>query len=81
MQKEDLLKRMRLVVTLTTMVLVFLVVTLLVQFGFIAYYNGERQRLQEENTKMQAELDKMSKDLAYLKGELADDANISTPTN
>lgn len=73
MQKEDLIKRMRLFVTLTTVAFVLLVVILLVQFGFIAHYNTERKRLQDEKTTIQKEIDDLKKELEYIQGEYAKD--------
>lgn len=61
MQKEDLLKRMRLFVTLTTVAFVVLVVGLLIQFGFIAYYHNQMTELQERN----AQIEKAIEDLQY----------------
>ena len=65
MQKEDLIKRMRLFVTLTTMAFIVLVVGLLVQFGFIAYYHGRMTELREDNARMQQELEDLKKDGPY----------------
>ena len=73
MQKEDLIKRMRLFVTLTTVAFVVLIVTLLIQFGFIAHYNTERKRLEDERAAIQAERENLSAELAYIKGEYAKD--------
>ena len=56
MNKEDLIKRIRLFVIITTVTFVVLVVTLLVQFGFIAHYNMEMKRLQRENEAIQEEI-------------------------
>lgn len=64
MQKEDLLKRMRLFVTITTVAFVVLVVTLLIQFGFIAFYHTEMKRLHDDNLRMQEEIENLKKDLA-----------------
>ena len=69
MQKEDLIKRIRLIAVITTAVFVFLVVTLLIQFGFIAHYHTEIKRLQDQNAEMQRQLDGLEKEEAYTNGE------------
>lgn len=56
MQKEDLIKRIRLFVTITTITFAVMVVTLLVQFGFIAHYNTQLSQLQKNNQAMQEEI-------------------------
>ena len=56
MQKEDLLKRLRLVVTITTVAFAVLIVTLLIQFGFIAHYHTQINKLQDDNVTMQEEI-------------------------
>lgn len=56
MQKEDLLKRLRLVVTITTVAFAVLIVTLLIQFGFIAHYHTQINKLQDDNVAMQEEI-------------------------
>ena len=77
MQKEDLIKRMRLFVTLTTVAFVLLVVILLVQFGFIAHYNSEMKRLQDRNGNLQSELENIQKELDYIRGEYGKDKDPS----
>lgn len=83
MQKEDLIKRLRLFVTLTTVVFVFLVVTLLVQFGFIAYYHTTMKNLQNDNAAMKKELEDLKKDGAYWGdgGEGGKDADMTQSQN
>lgn len=65
MQKEDLLKRMRLVVTITIVVFVVLVVTLLIQFGLIAHYHTEMKQLSDRNEEMQQEIENLKKDYDF----------------
>ena len=65
MQKEDLIKRLRLFVTLTTVAFVFLAVVLLMQFGFIAYYNNQMQSLREENARIEKAIEDLKKEGAY----------------
>ncbi|MCQ2382754.1 MAG: hypothetical protein MJ060_02845 [Clostridia bacterium] len=69
MQKEDLLRRLRLFAIITTTVFVVLVVTLLVQFGFIAHYHTETKRLQERNDALQQEIDGLEKDIEYYQSD------------
>lgn len=79
MQKEDLIKRLRLFVTLTTVVFVVLVVTLLIQFGFIAYYHTQMKNLQNDNASIKKELEDLKKDQDYWgpDGEGGKDAGIT----
>ena len=78
MQKEDLLRRMRLFVTLTTVLFVVLVVGLLVQFGFIAYYHRQMTTLQERNAKIEKELGQLQDEYDYwTKGEGSKDQDIT----
>ena len=77
MQKEDLIKRMRLIAAVATTVFVVLVVALLVQFGFIAHYHAEMKKLQDRNTEMQAEIDGLEQDLEYIKEQYAQDKKIT----
>ena len=69
MQKEDLLKRLRLFAVITTTVFVVLVVTLLVQFGFIAHYHAETKRLEDRNAELQRAIDGLEKDIEYYQSE------------
>ncbi len=69
MQKEDLLKRLRLFAVITTTAFVVLVVTLLIQFGFIAHYHAETKRLQERNAALQQEIDGLEKDIEYYQSD------------
>ncbi len=77
MQKEDLIKRLRLFATITTTLFVVLIVSLLIQFGFIAHYHAEVKRLQDHNTELQQELAGLEADLEYIKGEYEKDKNSS----
>ncbi len=80
MQKEDLIKRLRLFATITTVVFVVLVVSLLVQFGFIAYYHTEMKHLQDRNAELQQELDNLEADEPYYDentGAYKDDSPIT----
>ena len=65
MNKEDLIKRIRLFVIITTVTFVVLVVTLLIQFGFIAHYNMEMKRLQRENEAIQKEIDHLEEEIQF----------------
>lgn len=69
MQKEDLLKRLRLFAVITTTVFVVLVVTLLVQFGFIAHYHAETKRLEDHNAELQRAIDGLEKDIEYYQSD------------
>ena len=78
MQKEDLIKRMRLIAVITTTVFVFFVVALLEQFGYIAYYHTEMKKLQDRNTEMQQQIDNLDQELEYVKnGEYQQDTGIT----
>ncbi len=78
MQKEDLIKRMRLFVTLTTVAFVVLIVTLLIQFGFIAHYHTERNNLQKENAEIREQLSKLESEKQYVEnGEYEKDKGIA----
>lgn len=65
MQKEDLIKRIRLFATIATTAFVFLIVTLLVQFGFIAHYHTEMSELEKRNAEMQQEIDGLKAENEY----------------
>ena len=69
MQKEDLIKRLRLIAAITTTVFVFMVVALLVQFGFIAYYHSEIRELHNHNTELQQSIDDLETELEFINGE------------
>lgn len=75
MQKEDLLKRIRLFATLSTIAFVVLIVTLLIQFGFITYYRSEIKQLQQDNVQMQEEIEDIKKEIEYANGAYKDDNN------
>ena len=77
MQKEDLIKRLRLFATITTVVFVVLVVSLLVQFCFIAYYHTQMKVLQENKVELKKEIDGLKEDLEYYKGEYEKDKNLT----
>lgn len=78
MQKEDLIKRMRLIAVITTTVFVFLVVALLIQFGFITYYHTEMKKLQDRNAEMQQQIDNLDQELEYVRtGEYGKDTEIT----
>ncbi len=77
MQKEDLLKRIRLFATLSTVAFVVLIVALLIQFGFITYYRSEIKQLQQDNVQMQKEIEDIRKDIEYVNGEYKDDSSIN----
>ncbi len=63
MQKEDLIKRLRLFATITTTLFVVLIVTLLIQFGFIAYYRNEINRLHESNEELTKTVEDLEQNL------------------
>ena len=65
MQKEDLIKRIKIFATIATTAFVFLIVTLLVQFGFIAHYHTEMSDLEERNAEMQQEIEKLKNEITY----------------
>ena len=65
MQKEDLVKRLRLFAVLTTTLLVFLVVTLLIQFGFIANNRKKIQDMHNDNAALQQEIDDIEHQANY----------------
>ena len=69
MQKEDLLKRLRIFATVTTVVMVLLVVGLLIQFGLIAYHNTELTRLRRENAAKQEQIAQLEKELEYYQSD------------
>ena len=75
MQKEDLIKRIRLFATITTIAFVVLIVTLLVQFGFIAHYHTQMNDLERRNTEMQQEIEDLQKEIAYYENEANQDQN------
>lgn len=66
MQQEDLLKRIRLFATITTVAFVVLVVTLLIQFGFIAYYHTQLTELSKDNVAMQQEIEDLKAEIEYI---------------
>jgi len=63
MQKEDLIKRIRLVATIATVAFVVLVVTLLIQFGFIAHYHTQLNELENNNSEMQQEIKELQDEI------------------
>lgn len=65
MQKEDLIKRLRLFAAITTTLFVVLIVTLLVQFGFIAYYHNQVKHLQDRNDELSQEIKDIKDELEY----------------
>ena len=67
MQKEDLIKRIRLVATIATVAFVVLIVTLLIQFGFIAHYHTQLNELEERNAEMQEEIEAVKKEIEFFK--------------
>ena len=69
MQKEDLIKRIRLVATITTIAFVVVVVTLLIQFGFIAHYHTKMNDLEKRNAEMQQEIEDLKDDITFYENE------------
>ncbi len=67
MQQEDLLKRIRLFATMTTVAFVVLIVTLLIQFGFIAFYHTQLTNLERNNIQMQQEIEELRAEIEYEK--------------
>ena len=65
MQKEDLIRRIRLVATIATAAFVVLIVTLLIQFGFIAHYHTQLNELEERNAEMQQEIEELKEEIIY----------------
>ncbi len=76
MQKEDLIKRLRLFAVITTTVFVVLVVALLVQFGFIAYYHAEIRELNDRNQALTEQIDGLEKDIKQIEETYAHDKQI-----
>lgn len=73
MQKEDLLKKIRLWATIVTSAFVVLIVALVIQFGLIAYRNTEMARLQAENAAKQERVENLHKDQAYYENDFKDE--------
>ena len=73
MQKEDLLKKIRLWATIITTAFVVLVVGLVIQFGLIAYHNTELARLQADNAEKQELVENLHKDQAYYENDFKDE--------
>ena len=73
MQKEDLLRKIRLWATVVTSAFVVLIVALVIQFGLIAYHNSERARLQTENAAKQELVDSLHQDQAYYETDFRDE--------
>ncbi len=69
MQQEDLLKRIRLFATMTTVAFVVLIVTLLIQFGFIAFYHNQLTNLERNNIQMQEEIEELRAEIEYEKNQ------------
>ena len=69
MQKEDLIKRLRLFATITTTLFVVLIVTLLIQFGFIAYYRNEVNRLHESNEELTKTVEDLEHNVNYYQSD------------
>lgn len=69
MQKEDLIKRLRLFATITTTLFVVLIVTLLIQFGFIAYYRNEINRLHESNEELTKTVEDLEHNVNYYQSD------------
>ena len=67
MQKEDLIKRIKIFATIATTAFVFLIVTLLIQFGFIAHYHTQVTELEERNAEMQEEIEAVKKEIEFYK--------------
>ena len=63
MQKEDLIKRIRLVATIITIAFVVLIVTLLVQFGFIAHYHSQMNELEKSNAEMEEKIKELQDEI------------------
>ena len=72
MQQEDLLKRIRLFATMTTVAFVVLIVTLLIQFGFIAFYHTQLTNLERNNIQMQQEIEELRAEIEYQKNNPKD---------
>lgn len=73
MQKEDLLKRIRLWATLITTAFVVLIVALVIQFGLIAHNNAELTRLRSENAAKRALIENTDKENAYYENTFGDE--------
>lgn len=77
MQKEDLIKRLRLFATITTTLFVVLIVTLLIQFGFIAYYRNEINRLHESNEELTKTVEDLEHNVNYYQSGGYEDRQIN----
>lgn len=73
MQKEDLIKRLRLFAAVTTTLFVIMVVALLVQFGFIANYHKEIHDLHNHNEEIQQEIKNLQQDIEYIENAFPED--------
>ena len=73
MQKEDLLKRIKIFAALVTTAFVVLIVGLVIQFGFIAHQNAELARLKAGNAAKQEQIVDIERELEYIKGDYLDD--------
>ena len=67
MQQEDLLKRIRIFATITTIAFVVLIVTLLIQFGFITYYHSQMTELTHNNATMQEQIEELRAEIEFAK--------------
>lgn len=73
MQKEDLLKRIKIFAAVVTTAFVLLTVGLVIQFGFIAHQNTELARLKAGNAAKQEQIIDIERELEYIKGDYLDD--------
>lgn len=73
MQKEDLLKRIKIFAAVVTTAFVVLIVGLVIQFGFIAHQNTELARLKSGNAEKQEQIVDIERELEYIKGDYMED--------
>ncbi len=73
MQKEDLVKRLKIFAAVVTTAFVVLIVGLVIQFGFIAHQNTELARLKAGNEAKRQEIIEIEREVEYIKGELVND--------
>lgn len=73
MQKEDLLKRIKIFAAIVTTAFVVLIVGLIIQFGFIAHQNTELARLKSGNAEKQEQITDVERELEYIKGDYLED--------
>ncbi len=77
MLKEDLIRHLRICAIIIVTTFIVMVVSLLVEFGFIANYHSEIRKLEQRNEEINQEIENISKEIEYLKNEGKEDQSIS----